>query len=91
LKTDQRVTARIVVEEPGGKANRRVLDCVELLPKVRHLVRVAHVVLVEEVQLLAGGSLTGAKRRMNDAFGLSTYSIASSSGGASLDGSEPIA
>ena len=56
---DQRVAARVVVDEPGGEANRRILECVDRLRAMRHLLGVAQVVLVEEGQLLTGSSFVG--------------------------------
>ena len=53
------VAAVVVVEHPGGEADRRIRQRVERLRPVRHLVGVAQAVLVEEVELVPGILLVG--------------------------------
>ena len=56
---DERVAARVVVEHPGGQADRRIRDRVQRLRAVRHLAGVAQAVLVEEVELVVRVLLVG--------------------------------
>ena len=56
---DHRVAALVVVEHPGGEADRRIHDAVKRLRPVRHLHRVAQTVLVEIVELVLGMLLIG--------------------------------
>jgi hypothetical protein len=53
---DERVAARVMIEKPSGKPDRRIRNPVNRLRAVRHLEAVAHAFLVEKVQLLACAS-----------------------------------
>src|SRR6266849_8406100 len=56
---DERITAGVVVEHPGGKADRGILDPVQRLRTVRHLLGVTKPVLVEKVELIPRMLLVG--------------------------------
>ena len=50
-----------MVEHPGGEADRRILDRVQRLGTVTHLLGVGQAVLVEEVELIVCVLLVGRK------------------------------
>ncbi|HEX5500174.1 MAG TPA: hypothetical protein VFX03_13140, partial [Thermomicrobiales bacterium] len=59
--SDELVAARVVVEHPGGQADRRIGDCVERLRPERHFLRVAQALPVEKVELIPRVPLVGGK------------------------------
>src|SRR5262249_55267082 len=65
---DERGAAVVVVEDPGGEPDRRVLDPVQRLRALRHLLGVREAVLVEEGELLVRVLLVGrepGRRRLS--------------------------
>jgi len=48
-----------VVEDPGGQADRRILDWVKSLRAARHLFGVTKAVLIREIELVPRALLIG--------------------------------
>ena len=65
---DEFVTASVVVEQPGGKADRRIVHRIQRLRAMAHLLGIPEPIVIEELELiiraiLVGGEAGAAARR----------------------------